>query len=170
MPWTVLGKKWHLARKGFPPGKSVAWELETLEELLEMLQAAAPSTQFLWNNHLTVSAMIKGQRDPWVRVWTKKPGAIDLILSGPKGRFTLGQVAGFGVDPQFDSSRQDIDIIKLQFIAEQHLHQGDLAAFLRDHAAATQAVDDNRPLFRKKEQAAFANEPLAGNNVPDSSS
>ncbi len=26
MPWTVLGRKWHLARKGFPPGKRIAWE------------------------------------------------------------------------------------------------------------------------------------------------
>ena len=42
MPWTVLGKKWHLARKGFPPGKQIAWEPEVLEELLEMLSEAAP--------------------------------------------------------------------------------------------------------------------------------
>ena len=24
MPWTVLGRKWHLLRKGFPPGKRIA--------------------------------------------------------------------------------------------------------------------------------------------------
>ncbi len=42
MPWTVLGRKWHLARKGFPPGKRIAWESGVLEELLEMLQSAAP--------------------------------------------------------------------------------------------------------------------------------
>ena len=37
MPWKVLGQKWHLARKGFAPGKRVAWPPELLEELLEML-------------------------------------------------------------------------------------------------------------------------------------
>ncbi len=42
MPWTVLGRKWHLLRKGFPPGKRIAWEAEVLEELLEMLLSAAP--------------------------------------------------------------------------------------------------------------------------------
>ncbi len=44
MPWTVLGRKWHLLRKGFPPGKKIAWEAEVLEELLEMLAAAAPES------------------------------------------------------------------------------------------------------------------------------
>ena len=37
MPWKVLGQKWHFARKGFPPGKKVQWEIELLEELCEML-------------------------------------------------------------------------------------------------------------------------------------
>ena len=37
MPWKVLGQKWHFLRKGFPPGKTVAWETEVLEELCEML-------------------------------------------------------------------------------------------------------------------------------------
>ena len=43
MPWKVLGQKWHFARKGFPPGKKVQWEVEVLEELCEMLAAAAPA-------------------------------------------------------------------------------------------------------------------------------
>jgi excinuclease ABC subunit A len=41
MPWKVLGRKWHLSRKGFPPGKKVDWPQETLEELLELLANAA---------------------------------------------------------------------------------------------------------------------------------
>src|SRR5574341_2249572 len=28
MPWKVLGRKWHLSRKGFPSNKRVAWEPE----------------------------------------------------------------------------------------------------------------------------------------------
>src|SRR4029078_10713145 len=30
-PWKVLGRKWHLSRKGFPSGKRVAWEPALLE-------------------------------------------------------------------------------------------------------------------------------------------
>ncbi|MBA2712347.1 MAG: hypothetical protein H0U55_02185, partial [Rubrobacteraceae bacterium] len=41
MPWKVLGSKWHLSRKGFPPGKKVEWPQETLEELLELLESTA---------------------------------------------------------------------------------------------------------------------------------
>ncbi len=104
-----------------------------------MLQSAAPKAQFLWNNHLTVSAMAKGQRDPWIRVWTKKLACVELILSGPKGRFTMGRVADLGVEPEFDGSREEIDIIKLRFVTEDDLHRGDLAAFLREHAAAIQS-------------------------------
>ena len=33
MPWKVLGQKWHLSRKGFPPGKKPVWKPEVLEEL-----------------------------------------------------------------------------------------------------------------------------------------
>src|SRR4029077_7531319 len=32
-PWKVLGKKWHLSRKGFPSGKRVNWEPDVLEKL-----------------------------------------------------------------------------------------------------------------------------------------
>ena len=37
MPWKVLGRKWHLLRKGFPSGKRVAWTAETLDKLFDLL-------------------------------------------------------------------------------------------------------------------------------------
>ena len=148
MPWTVLGRKWHLLRKGFPPGKKVAWEPEVLEELLEMLQAAAPTAQFLWNNNQTVSAMAKGQRDPWIRVWTKKLAAVELILSGPKGRFTMGRIAELGKEPEFDGTRPNVDIVKLRFVTEDDLHRGDLPAFLREHAVAAEERKEQLALSR----------------------
>ena len=58
MPWKVLGQKWHLSRKGFPPGKKTAWKPEVLEELLEMLSEAVPGGQFLWNNQNVVYLMV----------------------------------------------------------------------------------------------------------------
>jgi excinuclease ABC subunit A len=136
MPWTVLGRKWHLLRKGFPPGKRIAWEAEMLEELFEILQSAAPTAQFLWNSHLSVSVMARGQREPWMRVFTKKLNAVELVLVGPKGQFTLGRVADLGLDPEFDGSRAEFDAIKLRFVTEADLHRGDLPAFLREHAGS----------------------------------
>ena len=72
MPWKVLGQKWHLSRKGFPPGKKPAWKPEVLEELLEMLSDTVPDGQFLWNDQLVVKLMVPGVRDPWAKVVTKR--------------------------------------------------------------------------------------------------
>ena len=137
MPWTVLGRKWHLLRKGFPPGKRIHWEAEVLEELLEMLSAAAPKAQTLWNHSQVISLILPEQREPWARIWTKRPAQIELSLAGPKGQFAMGKVAAFGSEPEFDASRADVDVIKLRFIEEDHLHQNNFAEFLREHAAAT---------------------------------
>ncbi|HTQ37701.1 MAG TPA: excinuclease ABC subunit UvrA [Pirellulales bacterium] len=155
MPWTVLGRKWHLLRKGFPPGKKIAWEAEVLEELLEMLLAAAPQAQALWNHSQVINLLLPGQREPWARVWTKKLAAVELSLAGPKGRFALGRIADLGTEPEFEAARTDVDVMKLRFTSSDHLHRGDLAAFLREHAATIEAAEENgRPLFRKKQLAA----------------
>jgi excinuclease ABC subunit A len=132
-PWKVLGQKWHFLRKGFPPGRSVAWSTELLEELCELLQAAAPQGQFLWNNQQLVHYMVPEQREPWATIQTKKPHALVLHLTGPKGRFGLGRLLELGVDRELDDTRPDRDIVRLQFFAEEHLHQGGLNNFLSEH-------------------------------------
>ncbi len=60
MPWKVLGRKWHFARKGFPPGKTPKWDTDVLEELCEMLAETAPDGQFLWNNQQVVHVCVNG--------------------------------------------------------------------------------------------------------------
>jgi excinuclease ABC subunit A len=154
MPWMVLGRKWHLLRKGFPPGKKIAWEAEVLEELLEMLLAAAPQVQALWNHSQVVNLLLPGQREPWARVWTKKLAAVELSLAGPKGRFALGRIAELGSEPEFDAGRAEVDVMKLRFVNSDNLHRGDLAALLREHAAVIAQNGEKQPLFRKKQLAA----------------
>jgi len=147
MPWTVLGRKWHVMRKGFPPGKKIAWEPEVLEELLKTIETAAPTARFQWNNHVTVNVMANGRRDPWIRLLTKKPAAVELILCGPKGRFTMGRIADLGCEPVFDGSRAKVDVIRLQFVTQEDLRRGDLAAFLHEHASAIESNSQDLPLF-----------------------
>jgi len=154
MPWTVLGRKWHLLRKGFPPGKRIAWEAEVLEELLEMLLSAAPQAQALWNHSQVVNLLVPGQREPWARVWTKRLAAVELSLAGPKGKFALGRIAELCEEPEFEAGRGDVDVMKMRFVTTDDLHRGDLAAFLREHVTTIEADDENgRPLFRKKQFA-----------------
>jgi excinuclease ABC subunit A len=135
-PWKVLGQKWHFLRKGFPPGRTVAWRVEVLEELCELLQHVAPGGQFLWNNQQLVHYMVPQQREPWATIQTKKSHALLLHLIGPKGQFGLGRLLTLGADRELDDTRPDRDIVRLQFVEEDHLHQGDLEAFLREHLAA----------------------------------
>jgi excinuclease ABC subunit A len=132
-PWKVLGQKWHFLRKGFPPGKSPAWSAELLEELCELLQQAEPGGQFLWNNQQLVHFMVPQQREPWATIQTKKPHALLLHLIGPKGRFGLGRVLELGADRDLDDTRPSHDVVRLQFVEEQHLHRGDLDVFLKEH-------------------------------------
>ena len=93
MPWKVLGRKWHLARKGFSPGKRIAWPAEVLEELLEQLADVCPEGQFLWNNQQVVHLLVREQREPWATVHTKLPAGVDLVLQGPRGAVTLDRIA-----------------------------------------------------------------------------
>ena len=67
MPWKVLGRKWHFSRKGFPPGKKAAWEVDVLEELFEVLAEAAPrgnssGTISSWSTSLSPAGKSPGRR------------------------------------------------------------------------------------------------------------
>jgi excinuclease ABC subunit A len=140
MPWKVLGQKWHLSKKGFPPGKKCAWKPEVLEELLEMLDDAVPGGQFLWNNQNVVYLMVPGVRKPWATVYTKKLAGVDLILNGPKGAFQLGSVAEIGATRALATDADDKDQVKLRFVTTEELHAENVAAFLKAHLESLRAA------------------------------
>ena len=133
MPWKKLGQRWHWSRKGFPPGKRVQWDLEVLEELCEMLRETAPHAEFLWNNQQIVHLMVKGQKEPWASIFTKRLASVDLTLTGPKGRHTLGRIAEIGKEREVDTSPQRKDVVKLKFRTVEDLHHGGLIEFLAQH-------------------------------------
>ncbi len=136
MPWKVLGKKWHFSRKGFPIGKRPAWPLEVLEELHDLLAAAAPEGQLLWNNQQVVHLFVGVQKEPWATLHTKRVAGVELSLTGPAGQFTLGRIAGLGSDRKLVSG--DLDVIKLQFKTPENVHHIELEAFFREHLAGVE--------------------------------
>ena len=154
MPCKVLGRKWHLSRKGFPPGKKVTWPQETLEELLELLESIASKAsrgvnppgpgatsnapQFLWNNQQVINLMIRGQRTPWATIQTKRTVGVDLSLHGPAGAFATGRIANLGVKRLVQPASNGFDAVKLRFVNPGDLALGDLATFLAEHLAAVQ--------------------------------
>ncbi len=133
MPWKVLGQRWHLSRKGFPPGKKTAWNPEVLEELLELLADTVPGGQFLWNNQNVVYLMVPGVRKPWATVFTKRLAGVDLVLNGPKGAFQLGSVAELGAARALATDAEDRDQVKLRFVTTEELHRENVLAFLKVH-------------------------------------
>ncbi|NIP84187.1 MAG: hypothetical protein GTO03_00935, partial [Planctomycetales bacterium] len=60
MPWKVMGKKWHLHRQGFPPGKPARWKPHLLERLIALLEKSAPAGQFVWTNQVMVNLNVPG--------------------------------------------------------------------------------------------------------------
>lgn len=135
-PWKQLGRKWHFARKGFPLGKKVRWGVHVLEELCELLCDVAPKAQILWNNKQVVPWYVPQQREAWAAVQTKKLDAVYLHLTGPKGKFALGQITGLGHDPRLDGQRPECDVVRLKFRSSDDLSRGDLAGFLKEYLAA----------------------------------
>ena len=132
-PWKKLGQKWHLARRGFPPDKPVQWPPQVLEQVLQLLQQTAPEGKFLWTNQQVVHLFVPGQSEPWATVWTKRPEAVRLVLTGPKGCAALGRVAQLGREPTVDSLDKQHDVIQLKFQQRGDLKKGDLPHFLQEH-------------------------------------
>jgi excinuclease ABC subunit A len=134
-PWKQLGRTWHVARRGFPVGKKVHWEMNVLEDLLELLAEIAPKAQFLWNNKQVVPIYLPGRHDPWAAVQTKKLDAVYLHLMAPKGRFAMGQITELGYNPEMDGQRPNVDSIRLKFRSPADLARGNLREFLQKHLA-----------------------------------
>jgi excinuclease ABC subunit A len=135
-PWKQLGRKWHFARRGFPLGGKVQWEMEVLEELVELLNETAPYGQLLWNNKQVVPLYVPQQHEAWAAVQTKKLDAVYLHLTGPKGRFAQGRITGLGFDARVDGEKTGMDVLRIKFRSTEDLRRGDLAAFLKEHLAA----------------------------------
>lgn len=136
MPWKKLGRIWHFSRKGFPPGRRIHWEPDVLEELCDMLQEHAPEGQFLWNNQQVVHMFLKGKPEPWASIYTKRPSDVDLVLTGPKGKISLGRVAQLGRERDLDAMNNRRDFVKLKFRTRDDLQRGDLHTFVGEHLQA----------------------------------
>ncbi len=134
MPWTVLGKKWHLSRKGFPSNKRVDWEAETLESLFGLLEKTAPKAAIDWTGKTTVTYTLPGNEKPWAEVVTKRRNGIDLVLYGPAGRFALGRIAELGAERDITAARDGRQAISLRLVEKGEVGAPALADFLREHS------------------------------------
>ena len=97
-PWKVLGRKWHLSRKGFPSHKRVAWEPEVLEDLIGLIEQSCPEAEFDWANKQVVYVRQNGSEEKRVQIHTKRRAGVDFTLLTDPGEIALGRIASFGAE------------------------------------------------------------------------
>ena len=108
-----------------------------LEELLEMLSAAAPKAQLLWN-HSQVVSLICARAARAVGADVDEAAGAARIATGRSERAVCDgtRLPTFGSEPEFEASRAMSMSSNCGLSTADDLHRGDLAAFLREHAAA----------------------------------
>ena len=130
-PWKVLGKKWHLSRKGFPTGQRVAWDPAVLEGLVEMLVAASPKAIVDWTGQQTVTVQLTGSESAGATLHTKRRGGIDLVLTNPAGQVALGRIAAFGSEQEITVGRQGQETLRIRFDAVEQITK-ELRVFFKE--------------------------------------
>jgi excinuclease ABC subunit A len=89
MPWKVLKQRWHSLRKGFPPGRAIAWPAETLSVFIQSVHQTSGEGRWRWDEQTHARYYLPGQDEPWITLHTKRPEALIAVLTGPPG-FTPG--------------------------------------------------------------------------------
>jgi excinuclease ABC subunit A len=133
-PWKVLGRKWHVSRKGFPSGKRIRWDADVLEQLLNLLQSAAPQTEVDWGNKQVVYFRRKGTEEPWAAIHTKRRHGVDLSLYNEAGRVALGRIADLGREREISPSRNGREQVAIRFDTPEQVATQSFATFLKEHA------------------------------------
>lgn len=135
-PWKVLGKKWHLSRKGFtsPP----MWEAAVLERLLELIGDAAPEAGWDWDNKQSVCVRLNGDDGAFAEVHTKRPGGVDLVLPAEPGQVTLGRIASLGSEREVSPHRRG-EAARIRFTETAQLRDPAFRDLLSELAGAIAA-------------------------------
>ena len=134
-PWKVLGKKWHLSRKGFPSGKRVKWAVGVLDELTNLLENSLPRAEVDWGNKQVVYFKPAGSESVHAAVHTKRRGGIDLSLFVDRGQFALGKIAGLGREREIAVHPSGQELIKIRFDNAAQVAKPALKELLKEIAA-----------------------------------
>lgn len=133
-PWKVLGRKWHLSRKGFPSLKRVAWKAEVLEDLFTLIDDTFGSFEPDWSNKTIVPYRLPGSKETVAELQTKRRDGISLSLFARTGQYALGQVATLGNQREIIPHRSGQDAIRIEITTQSQVKAKELRAFLKQFA------------------------------------
>ncbi len=134
-PWKILGRKWHLMRKGFPSGKRVVWKPEVLEGLEALLRQTFPDAAWDWTGKQTVAVSLNGRDKPIATLTTKRREGLDLQLSMEAETFALGRIAGLGMRREIRPERDGRESVHIRFTTVDQATSPELLGFFREFAA-----------------------------------
>ncbi len=135
-PWKQLGRKWHLARRGFPLGRRVQWPPEVLEQLIDNLTLAAKDGRTTWEDKASVRIHLPGRAAPWAVVYTKRVDAVHLHLKGPKGIATLGRLSELKCRSELEQAPAE-DTLRFELREVAEVNDPQLILLIKSHADAT---------------------------------
>jgi excinuclease ABC subunit A len=138
-PWKVLGRKWHVSRKGFASGKRVQWEPEALERLFDLLVDAFPQAAIDWSGKQSVCFRDGESGALLAAVYTKRRSGIDLELYVEQGTIALGRIAELGVAREIVGHRSGREAVKVRFCALSEADEGALRGLLGERMAGNVA-------------------------------
>jgi excinuclease ABC subunit A len=133
-PWKQLGKKWHLASKGFPIGKTAKWDLALVPRLLTVLEQVDDTLEWNWDVRDAITIRSKGITRMWARVRSKDPACLELMLFGPPGKFNRAVLEKLAAEVVIENERTGgIDVIRLRWQKSNQLNAEHLSPILKSH-------------------------------------
>ena len=131
-PWKLLGRKWHVSRKGFPSNKRVLWEPELVDDLAEQLSKLADQVD--WTGQTVVTGVAAGAEESVFEMYTKRREGIDVCLLAPASTYALGRVAGLAAEREVTTHRDGRQAIRLRFTQREQARSSEWIAFLSEFA------------------------------------
>ncbi len=129
MPWKVLGRKWHVSRKGFALNKRVIWSASVLEILLDVIDNSLNDFEYDWGKK-TLTSLQSSDGTPIGELQTKRRDGVYLSLFTEPGQIALGQVADLGAEQEIASHRNGKEAVKLRFTTLKQVKSPKLKKFL----------------------------------------
>jgi excinuclease ABC subunit A len=115
-PWKILGRKWHVSRKGFPSNKRVQWEPELVEQLADQLASAIKNAAVDWTGQSSVSfAASDDASTSYAELYTKRREGVDVAFYLPANSVTLGMIPSVASEREIGQHRDGRQLVKLRF-------------------------------------------------------
>ena len=132
MPWKVLGRKWHLMKKGVPAIGRGVWDIKIVERLLPILESHFEKCDVDYGIRSKINwTRSKGGKSA-AELHTKRSDGVDLILYFPTGQVTIGAIAVIGDSQDIQPTRDGHDAVRIRFTKPEQLGTTDLIKLITD--------------------------------------